>query len=160
FRGYDFDVKEATLAFDDPLDLRPRIDLVASTEFRRAGDVAAPFGVQGTFGPSVGGTNAVSITLRAYGDPDDLRLTLSSDPSLSQEDIVLLLTIGLTRSELEQMQATAGPFTSSGTFQALASFSGAEKIVKDVVPIDDFRFGTAYVPRLARMEPELTIAKR
>ena len=43
------------------------------------------------------------ITLQAHGPVENLKVTLSSDPALSQEDIVLLLTIGMTRAELDDV---------------------------------------------------------
>ncbi len=40
------------------------------------------------------------MTLHAYGDADDLHVEMTSEPSLAQEDIVLLLAMGMTRAEL------------------------------------------------------------
>ena len=81
------------------------------------------------------------------------------DQALSQEDIFLLLTIGLTRAELDQVQA--GSVAASAAFEALGTATGADRAVKQAIPvIDDFRFGSAYSPRTGRSEPQLTLGRR
>ena len=83
------------------------------------------------------------ITLHAYGDADNLRVDMTSEPPLSQEDIVLLLTVGMTRAELDQLQASCSARASRSTTSA--TVSGADRAVKQAIPIiDDFRFGSAY----------------
>ena len=75
---------------------------------------------------------------------------LTSEPALSQQDIVLLLTVGMTRAELDQLQAS-GIGQSASRRNALGAATGADRAVKEVLPIiDDFRFGSADPPRLAR----------
>ena len=44
--------------------------------------------------------------------------------------------------------------------EAAGTASGADRAVKKVLPIDDFRFGSAYSPRTGRSEPTFTIGKR
>ncbi len=79
--------------------------------------------------------------------------------SLSQEDIVLLLTLGMTRAELDR-GATAA-FGQGLGLEALSALTGADKAVKTVVPlIDDFRFGTGYSSKTASPEPTVTVGKR
>ena len=46
--------------------------------------------------------------MHAYGDADKLKIDLTSDPALAQDDIFLLLTVGLTRAELDQTERKAG----------------------------------------------------
>jgi translocation and assembly module TamB len=99
------------------------------------------------------------ITLQARGDADDLKVTLSSDPTLSQEDIVFLLTMGMTRAEIDRGAASA--LGESVGLEALSALTGADKAVKKIVPIiDEFRFGTGYSSRTARTEPTVTVGKR
>ena len=101
------------IRFDDPTRLAPVVDVTAVTEYRRYTDTntAAGAGVgtgDGTSAASAGSTRGGSlwrITLHAYGDADNLRMDMSSEPTLSQEDIVLLLTVGMTGAELDQLQA-------------------------------------------------------
>jgi translocation and assembly module TamB len=84
---------------------------------------------------------------------------MTSEPALSQEDIILMLTIGMTRAEVEQLQA--GSLGAGLALEALATASGADTAVKEAVPvIDDFRIGTGYSPRSGRTAPEITLGKR
>jgi translocation and assembly module TamB len=85
---------------------------------------------------------------------------MTSDPALSNEDIVLLLTIGLTRAEVDQVRAASSVY-SSLAFETLGTVSGADRAVKTAIPvIDDFRFGSAYSPRTGRTEPMVTLGRR
>ncbi|HEX3851544.1 MAG TPA: translocation/assembly module TamB domain-containing protein, partial [Polyangiaceae bacterium] len=99
------------------------------------------------------------IQLHAHGDADKLKIDLTSDPALAQDDIFLLLTVGLTRAELDQAQSAS--VGESVALEALGSLSGADRAVTDAVPlIDEFRFGSAYSSRTGRTEPTVTIGKR
>jgi translocation and assembly module TamB len=164
FRGNEFEVRQALIRFDDPTRIAPNVDVVAVTEYRRYTDTSAAAAAgASSAGAGVGaggGSGTVwRITLHAYGDADDLHLELTSDPPLSQEDIVLLLTIGMTRAEVDQLQA--GALGASAALEALATVSGADKAVKQAIPIiDDFRFGSAYNPRSGTTEPQVTVGKR
>ncbi len=164
FRSNDFDVRQALIRFDDPTRIAPNVDVLAITEYRRYTDTAAASaaGASSTGSGIAGGGGSGTvwrITLHAYGDADDLHLDLTSDPPLSQEDIVLLLTIGMTRAEVDQLQN--GSLGTTVALEALASVSGADKAVKQAIPIiDDFRFGSAYNPRSGTTEPQVTVGKR
>ncbi|MCU0655846.1 MAG: translocation/assembly module TamB domain-containing protein [Polyangiaceae bacterium] len=172
-RSNEFDIRQGTIRFDDPLRVTPRVDLQASTEYRRvttsaaAGPAGAGPGAGAAAGASAGagagGTAGAGglwrILMHAYGDADNLKLDLSSDPNLAQEDIILLLTIGMTRAELDQLQASN--LGSTAALEALSALSGADRAVKTVIPIlDDFRLGSAYSPRTGRTEPTVTVGKR
>ena len=99
------------------------------------------------------------ITLHAYGDADDLKVDMTSDPSLSREDIFFLLTIGLTRAEVDQVRQ--GSVYAGAAFEAIGTFGGVDRAVKQAIPvIDDFRPGTAYSPRSGRVEPNITVGRR
>lgn len=170
-RSSEFDVREGYVRFDDAYRIAPKVDVRAQTEYRRYAKSAeataaeAAAGTPGGATASAGaGTTAQSggqwrINLHAHGDVDDLKVDLSSDPTLGQEDIVLLLTLGLTRAELDrgfntQLGETVG-------LEALSALTGADKAVKTIVPlIDEFRFGTGYSSRTGRTEPTVTVGKR
>ena len=84
---------------------------------------------------------------------------MTSEPSLSQEDIVLLLAVGMTRAELDQLQASS--IGASIALNYLGAASGADRAVKQALPIiDDFRFGSAYSTVTGKTEPQLTVGKR
>jgi translocation and assembly module TamB len=167
FQQSDFEVRQGLIRFDDPTRLAPIVDVTAVTEYRRYTDAttAAGAGVGtggGTTAASAGSTRGGSlwrITLHAYGDADHLRMDMSSEPTLSQEDIVLLLTVGMTRAELDQLQASS--LGASLALNYLGATSGADRAVKQALPIiDDFRFGSAYSTFTGKTEPQLTIGKR
>jgi translocation and assembly module TamB len=162
-RSNEFDIRQGTIRFDDPTRIAPRVDLTASTDYRRyTSSSASPAGAS-TGAPGAGGAGRAGgswrITLHAHGDADDLKLDLASEPDLAQEDLVLLLTIGMTRAELDQLQAAN--LGSTAALEALSALSGADSAVKTAIPIiDDFRFGSAYSTRTGRTEPTVTVGKR
>jgi translocation and assembly module TamB len=161
-RNNEFTVREGSVRFDDPLRIAPQIDVRAQTEYRRY----AASGAAQSMTPDASTTAATAsmggqwrINLYAHGDQDNLKLDLTSDPPLGQEDIVLLLTIGLTRAEMDR--GLASSLGETVGLEALAALTGADKAVKTIVPIiDEFRFGTAYSSRTGRTEPTVTLGKR
>jgi len=97
--------------------------------------------------------------MHAYGDADELKVDLSSDPPLAQDDIFLLLTVGLTRAELDQTQSAS--VSESMALEALGASVGSRPCSRRGTPmIDDFRFGSAYSSRTGRTEPTVTVGKR
>lgn len=166
-RNSEFLVREGSVRFDDPLKIAPQVDLRAQTEYRRyasagaAQSVAAPDSSGGASSAGTqGGSGLWRITLNAHGDADDLKMSLASDPPLRQEDIVLLLTIGMTRAELDRGEAVSSLGETVG-LEALSTLTGADKAVKKIVPlIDEFHFGTGYSSKTGRTEPTVTVGKR
>ena len=167
FQTNEFEVRQALIRFDDPTRVAPNVDITAVTEYRRYSDTSAGAAAgtgsgSGSSAASVGSTRGGSlwrITLHAYGDADDLRVDMTSEPALSQEDIVLLLTVGMTRAELDQLAASS--IGASIALNALGAASGADRAVKQAIPIiDDFRFGSAYSTVTGKTEPQLTVGKR
>jgi translocation and assembly module TamB len=167
FQSSDFDVRQGLIRFEDPTRIDPNVDITAVTEYRRYTDTsagaAAGAGTAGASGAaSTGSTRGGAlwrITLHAYGDADNLRVDMTSEPSLSQEDIVLLLAVGMTRAELDQLQASS--IGASIALNYIGAASGADRALKKALPvIDDFRFGSAYSTVTNKTEPQLTIGKR
>lgn len=167
----DFEVQKGSIRFDDPTRVVPHVDITALTEYRRYSNTLATAGGGGanTTGGAGATTGSISsggrggslwrITLHAYGDADDLKVDMTSDPALSREDIFFLLTIGLTRAEVDQVRA--GSVYASAAFEAIGTVSGVDRAVKQAIPvIDDFRPGTAYSPRSGRVEPNITVGRR
>jgi translocation and assembly module TamB len=169
-RNSEFEVREGQVRFEDPQRIAPTLELRAQTEYRRYASTAAAGAesgaaptAAGAAGASTGGNAGTSglwrIALHARGDVDNLRIDLTSDPPLGQEDILLLLTIGMTRAELDR--GLASTLGESAGLEALTSLTGADRAVKTIVPlIDDFRFGTGYSSRSGRTEPTVTLGKR
>lgn len=163
----DFEVQKGTIRFDDPTRIAPHVDITALTEYRRYNNtLSTAGGAGGAAGATAGGIAGGGrggglwrITLHAYGDADDLKVDMTSDPALSREDIFFLLTIGLTRAEVDQVRA--GSVYASAAFEAIGTVSGVDRAVKQAIPvIDDFRPGTAYSPRSGRVEPNITVGRR
>ncbi|MDP9033851.1 MAG: translocation/assembly module TamB domain-containing protein [Myxococcota bacterium] len=167
FQQSDFEVRQGLIRFADPTRIAPNVDITAVTEYRRytdtsAGAAAGAGAGGGVAAASTGSTRGGSlwrITLHAYGDADNLRVDMTSEPSLSQEDIVLLLAVGMTRAELDQLQASS--LGASIALNYLGAASGADRALKQALPIiDDFRFGSAYSTATGKTEPQLTVGKR
>ncbi len=158
-----FEISQGTVRFDDPTRIAANVDVTAATDYRRyaasgtasAGAAAPTASASGT---SVAGGHW-TIRMHAHGDADDLKVDLTSDPALAQDDIFLLLTVGLTRAELDQAQSAS--IGESVALEALGTLSGADRAVTSAVPvIDEFRFGSEYSSRTGRTEPTVTIGKR
>jgi translocation and assembly module TamB len=155
-RANEFEIRQGFVQFDDTTRIAPRVDVTAVTEYRRYSGSATAGG--GAPGGTARAGGVWRITLHAYGDADNLRLDMTSEPALSQEDIVLLLTIGMTRAEVDQLATSVG---GTAALEALSSLTGADSAVKKAVPvIDDFRFGSAYSSRTGRSEATVTVGKR
>ena len=163
-RRSEFEVTQGRVRFDDLTRIAPEVDVTAVTEYRRyqTNNTTAASSGTSTSGGSTAPTSQGGrwrIQLHAHGNADKLKVDLTSDPALAQDDIFLLLTVGLTRAELDQAQSAS--VGGSVALEALGSLSGADRAVTDAVPlIDDFRFGSAYSSRTGRTEPTVTIGKR
>ncbi|GMV15404.1 MAG: hypothetical protein AMXMBFR56_36280 [Polyangiaceae bacterium] len=164
-RRNEFEIRQGVVRFDDLTRIAPQVDVTAVTEYRRYSESSqAEKGAQST--SSSGGSQAGAaqggrwrISMRAHGDADKLNIDLTSDPALAQDDIFLLLTVGLTRAELDQAQSAS--VGESVALEALGTLSGADRAVTEALPvIDEFRFGSAYSSRTGRTEPTVTIGKR
>jgi translocation and assembly module TamB len=165
-RQSEFEVRQGHVRFDDLTRVAPQVDVTAVTEYRRYTESSAAEAPGGSAAGEAGSSSSTNvsggrwhITMHAYGDAEKLRIDLSSEPALAQDDIFLLLTVGLTRAELDQAQSAS--VGESVALEALGTLTGADRAVKSAVPvIDEFRFGSAYSSRTGRTEPTVTIGKR
>ena len=82
----DFEVQKGSIRFDDPTRIAPHVDITALTEYRRYSNTLASAGARrehgGGAGATTGGISSGGqggglwrITLHAYGDADDLKVT-------------------------------------------------------------------------------------
>jgi translocation and assembly module TamB len=161
-----FEITRGTVRFDDTTRIAPKVDVTAVSEYRRyadssgSGSSTAPTATapSGSASSNVAG-GRWTIRMHAHGDADDLKIDLTSDPALAQDDIFLLITVGLTRAELDQ--AKSASVGESVALEALGTLSGADRAVTQAVPvIDEFRFGSSYSSRTGRTEPTVTVGKR
>src|SRR5215470_5016743 len=77
FRRNRFILENAVVRFDDPARINPYLDLRARTRIR-----------------------TYDVTMWLSGRADDLTIRLASEPPMSQEDLLALVTVGSTRTEL------------------------------------------------------------
>lgn len=145
FQNNEFTVRRGRITFDDSTRIDPRLDIEATTEIRRSSDLSAP---------------SWRIVLNLLGSSDNLQLVTRSDPDLPQPDILLLLAVGMTRAELQQLQQE-GDLASAAALEALTTITGLDREVRRAVPlIDDIRVTTGYSPQTGRSEPRLSVGKR
>ena len=142
FRERAFDVRQGDIHFDDETRIDPNFDLRATTEVRRTTD-----------------HTDWRMEIHAFGNRDRFQFELTSDPYLSEDDIALLLTVGMTHVELAQLQTSE--LTSTAALEALSSVTGVEGELHRALPqIDDFHIASAYSDRTNRTEPQVVIGKR
>lgn len=160
-RNHEFDVREGYVRFNDPTKVKAEIDVRATTDMRRYASAQDSASADASTSSTSSSTTAGQwdVSIHAHGSTEDLKLDLSSDPPMDQEDIVLLLTVGMTRAEMDRALATSLGETVG--LEALSALTGADKAVKSVVPIIDyFHFGSSYSSRTGRTEPNVTVGKR
>src|SRR5690606_9468725 len=80
FKDQDFQIDSSKIEFDNPTVIDPKFSLGASTEVK-----------------------GVKVQLYASGRMSDWKLELSSNPSMSETEIISLLAIGLTAEQLGRM---------------------------------------------------------
>lgn len=144
FRGNEFEMRRGVIEFDSAERIRPSFDVSAATELRRSNDTSR---------------NQWRIDLHAYGRPDRFSLDMTSEPALSREDIALMLTLRMTRAELDSIGA--GNVGQLLAIEALSNATGVDRLVRQNIPIiDDFSLGSGYSPSTGRTVPQVTIGRR
>lgn len=136
FRDTEFEIERGTLELNDPFEFNPNIDFRATATRRDW-----------------------TITLQILGTYHSPTVILTSDPPLGEEDIALLLTVGLTREETEQLGY--GSATSSAIPELLWTMSGVDDEVNRLIPmLDELRITTDYSERTGRAEPRVRVGRR
>jgi translocation and assembly module TamB len=143
-RDRAFDIKEGEIRFDSAVRVEPSFDVHAVTDVRRRAEL---------------GQVNWHIGVHAWGTPESFQFQLTSDPYLAEDDIALLLAVGMTHSELAQLQTS--DLTGTAALEALATVTGVEREVQRALPaIDDVHIASAYSQRSNRTEPQLHVGKR
>ncbi|MBI2711969.1 MAG: translocation/assembly module TamB domain-containing protein [Bdellovibrio sp.] len=83
FKDHIFQIQNAAANFDRPTAIDPLLDLNASTEI-----------------------NNIKISMFASGRQDKLKVELSSNPPMQEAEILSLLTVGLTPSDVKKLNTT------------------------------------------------------
>ena len=135
--GSRYDVKRATVDFQDPRRINPRLDARAET---KKGNYNIAVLVSGTF--------------------EKPEVDFTSDPPLSRTDIVSLLAFGVTT----QASSRAGAGTSSGGGSAAAiaigsTVGGVNEKIRSAVGLDTFAIEPAYSSTTKTFEPKFIVGK-
>jgi hypothetical protein len=136
----EFEVTRAEVSFEDKFKIDPEFDIEAS---------------------SVIGEHTVYVT--ASGTVDDLSIVLRSEPPLMPDDIALLITLGVTRSDFESSLGGGGGDRTAGLVGGVITATGisdrVDKAFESVVPFD-FGVGTRYSDSKGSYVPVVTASKR
>ncbi|HUB09621.1 MAG TPA: translocation/assembly module TamB domain-containing protein, partial [Myxococcales bacterium] len=141
FRGNQYRVTNASFTFADADRIAPVFDVTADSETRQ-----------------------YRVFVHAYGTPVDYKLSLRSQPELSEEDIVKLMTFGVTSRDTASSVGTAGDVGYLG--DVLWNISGMQQQVKKIIPrnplIKEFSFnvGSAFLEATGQVEPVAQIESK
>ena len=141
FRGNQYHVGDATFTFDNPERVAPAFDLTADTDARQ-----------------------YRVFVHAYGTPESYKLSLHSQPALGEDDILKLLTFGVTSQDAASIVGAAGQAGYLG--DVLWNLSGLHDQVRRIIPrnpfIKDFSFniGSAFLESTGQVEPVAQIESR
>jgi translocation and assembly module TamB len=137
FRGNDFVLTHAMVGFTDRRKVRMALDVHGESEVRD-----------------------YQVFMHLFGPYEDPTLQLTSQPALTQQDIVTLLSLGYTtRDTATAAGGGVGGLAAAAAAQALFSASGLDDQVKRFVPrgklLRDFsmRFTSAYSELAGQVEP-------
>lgn len=129
FRGTDFEVSRGFLRFQRRDSIEAGLDFVATAQVRRW-----------------------LVTLRATGSTSEPEISLSSDPPLDEADIILLLTVGMIQSEIQNASSTGLLFD--------IVTRGLDSRVEEAIPFfDEFRLTTDYSSRVGRAVPMVHVGR-
>jgi hypothetical protein len=135
FRGNRYDLKRATVDFQDPRRNNPRIDARAET---RKGNVTV--------------TVAVTGTLEKY------EVDLFSDPPMGKNDIVALLSLGVMTQALAGQEGAVGSAAAASI--ALGPYKGGvEERIRGVTGLDRFAIEPGFSSTTKTFEPRFIVGK-
>ncbi len=136
FSRNPFKVISATADFISPDTIRPVMDIHSTTEVR-----------------------GYHIDLRLSGTMERFNLSLSSEPPLSETDILALLTVGQTAAETAETMKEVGTVTATA-FLAAPIQEKIEGTLQDMIKIDRFQVDPYYSSSTASEGARLTVGKR
>ena len=135
FSGNKYEVKRATVDFQDPRRNNPRLDVRAETK-----------------------KGNVIVTVTVTGTLDKYEVDLFSDPPLGKNDIVALLSLGVTTQALAGQEGAVGSAAAASI--ALGPVKGGvEEKIRGVVGLDRFAIEPAYSSTTKTFEPKFIVGK-
>ncbi len=135
YRGSRYELARGSLDFQDPRRNNPRLDFLAET---RRGNVSVIVSVTGT--------------LEKY------EVELSSDPPYSKNDIVSLLSLGVTSGALAE-GGGAVPAAEAAAIALGPVTGGVTEEIRTVIGLDKFAIEPSFSTRENTFEPRFTIGK-
>jgi len=135
YQGNRYDLKRVTVEFQDPRRNNPRLDARAET---KKGNV----------------TVLVSVT----GTLEKYEVDLSSDPPLGKNDIVSLLSLGVTARALAGSEGTVSAAAASSI--VLGPYKGkVEEGIRGIVSLDKFAIEPSFSTSNKSFEPKFIVGK-
>jgi autotransporter translocation and assembly factor TamB len=132
FRGTRFQIQRGFLTFDRSFEIDPSLDVTATTELREW-----------------------TISIVVTGRASDVDVALVSDPPLAREDIVLLLAVGMTRAETEEMGY--GAALASVAPELIWGLTGFGEDIERFLPLlRSIQVSSEYNTRSGEVEPRVT----
>jgi autotransporter translocation and assembly factor TamB len=135
FQGNIYEVKHLGIDFNDPRRNNPRIDGRAETK-----------------------KNNYLVTILVTGTLDKYEVDLLSDPPLGKNDIVSLLSLGVTSQSLQGQEGSVG--ASLGTSIILGPYKGrVEEGIRGLVGLDKLAVEAAFSSVTKSFEPRFIVGK-
>jgi autotransporter translocation and assembly factor TamB len=135
YQGNRYDLKRVNVEFQDPRRNNPRLDVRAETT-----------------------KGSVTVTVSVTGTLDRLEVDLTSDPPLSKNDIVSLLSLGVTSQGLAGSAGAVGAGVASSI--VLGPYKGRfEEGVRGIVKLDKFAIEPGYSTSSKSFEPKFIVGK-
>jgi translocation and assembly module TamB len=142
FRGNEFALSHAVLDFTDRQAVRMHLDVHGETQVQQ-----------------------YQVFVHLFGPWDAPQLQLTSQPALTQEDLVALLSLGFTTRDAA-LTGSAGGVAAAAAAQALFSVSGLDEQVRRFMPrggpLRDFtvRMTSAYSENRGQVEPRAEVESK
>jgi hypothetical protein len=135
FRGNKYELKRATVDFQDPRRNNPRLDWRAETK-----------------------KGNVIVTVAVTGTLDKYEVDLFSDPPLGKNDIVALLSLGTTTQALAGQEGAVGSAAAASI--ALGPYvGGVQERIRGVVGLDRFAIEPVFSSTTKTFEPKFIVGK-
>jgi autotransporter translocation and assembly factor TamB len=135
YQGNRYELKRVSVEFQDPRRNNPRLDARAET---RKGNV--------------------TVTVSVTGTLEKYEVDLTSDPPLSKNDLVSLLSLGVTSQALAGSTGTVGAGVASSF--VLGPYKGKfEEGVRGIVKLDKFAIEPAFSASSKSFEPKFIVGK-
>jgi hypothetical protein len=135
FSGNKYEVKRATVDFQDPRRNNPRLDGRAETK-----------------------KGNVIVTVTVTGTLEKYEIDLFSDPPLGKNDIVALLSLGVTTQSLAGQEGAVGSAAAASI--ALGPYKGGvEERIRGVAGLDRFAIEPVFSSTTKTFEPKFIVGK-